>query len=119
MLEPPTPEQLAALSDGVSKLWARFHGRGPWEAKSYCGGGHLFTVMRGGLSPEEITLVRRGRPDLVRQVRVIFEEEIRDEMMGLVRATTGRTPIDYASQFLTEAGITVEIFALEGVREPG
>lgn len=108
-----TGQQLAAVTDAVIKIWANRHGHGPESGKSFLNDGLLMTVLRGGMTPQERTLLERGRQDLVRLVRMEFEEALRPEHTAAVQEITGYEVIDYQSQILSRSGLTVELFVLE------
>lgn len=105
-------DQLAAVNDAAAALWAELHGRGPREVKSYSNDDLLFVVMRGAMTKQERTLADRGRGDLVREMRMVFEETIRGDIRREVEALTGKAVLDYQSQVLLEAEVTVEVFVL-------
>ena len=108
-----TGQQLAAVTDTLIKIWANRHGHGPESGKSFLNDRLLITVLRGGMTPQEQTLVERGRQDLVRLVRSEFEEVLRPDHTAAVEEITGCEVLDYQSQILPRAGVTVELFLLE------
>lgn len=105
-------EQLAAVTDRVIGIWVRHHGCGPESGKTFINDRLLVTVLRGGMTPQERTLAERGQGDLVRQIRMAFEEAIRDESTRAIRDVTGHDVVDYQSQVLLGAELTVELFLL-------
>ncbi len=105
-------EVLARITDAVTRVWVKRHGHGPESGKSYSIDEFVVTVLRGGFSPQERTLLNRGHAALVRQMRGVFEEELREEYGRVLTEITGRELLDYQSQVLTRAGITVEFFVL-------
>lgn len=105
-------DQLAAVNDAAASLWAELHGTGPREVKSYLNDDMLFVVMYGAMTKQERTLAARGRADLVREIRMVFEDTVRDDFRSVVEGLTGRSVSAYQSQVLLEAEVTVEIFLL-------
>lgn len=112
MAEEVSREPLAAVNDAAARIWAEMHGKGPREVKSYLKDDLLLVVMRGAMSRQERTLADGGRGDLVREARMVFEEIIRDKLVGAVEGLIGREVIDYQSQVLLRSEITVEIFLI-------
>ncbi len=107
-------EQLAAVTDAVIRIWRKHHGPGPEGGKSFLNDNLLVTVLHGGMTPQERTLAARGRADVVRQVRVTFEELLREDFGRVIKEITGYTLRGYQSQVLVDAGVTVELFLLGG-----
>ena len=105
-------ETLAQVTDAVVKTWAAKHGQGPISAKTYQNDDLVFTVLRKSLTPQERTLLGDGQDELVRRVRSAFEQALRHEYMSTVGEITGREVIDYHSQVLLVAELTVEVFVL-------
>lgn len=105
-------EVLAKISDAVAGIWARRHGHGPDSAKTYAMDDFVLTVLQGGFTPQEETLLASGHVDLVRRVRGVFEAELMDDYRPLMRRLTGRDLVDYQSQMLARTGITIEFFVL-------
>lgn len=106
-------ERLSAVNDAAAGIWAELHGTGPREVKAYVNDDMLFVVMRGAMTRQERTLAERGRGDLVREARMVFEETIRDDLLAAIESATARKVLDYHSQVLLRAEVTVEAFLLE------
>jgi len=70
-------EQLAAIANELVRIKAEFYGKGPEQAKAYQNDDVLVCVMRGGLTTLERTLLAGGEHDLVRDVRVKFQDQMR------------------------------------------
>jgi uncharacterized protein YbcI len=103
---------LAAISREMVRLKAEYYGRGASEAKSYLCDDWLFCVLKGGMTTVERTLLRHGDHDLIRQVRLKFQQNMEDSFRGVVSRLTGRTVLTYQSQIVFEPDFTVEIFLL-------
>jgi uncharacterized protein YbcI len=73
----------------------------------------LFTVMRGGITQSEQTMLDAGREDIVRQFRQEFENEMTPRLISMVEQLTGRRVLAYQSQVLFEPNMTVEIFVFD------
>jgi uncharacterized protein YbcI len=103
---------LAAISREMVRLKAQHYGKGPTEAKVYVCDDWLFCVMKGGMTPVERTLLEHGENELVRQVRLRFQENMDDSFTGVVRELTGRPVLTYQSQVVFDPDFTIEIFLL-------
>jgi uncharacterized protein YbcI len=112
-------DMLARISDEMVSAKKRFFGRGPEQAKSYMLDDLLITVMRGGLTTAEQTMLRFGQQDMVRGFRQLFENEMTEVLTGLVEKTTGRTVVNYQSQIMFDPDIIVEMFFFAEPRRDG
>ena len=83
-------EQLADVSNAIVGIFSECYGRGPTKAKSYAVDDYVLCVLEDFLTTVERTLVHRGREDLVREVRITFQEEIADRFKQAVAAVVGR-----------------------------
>jgi uncharacterized protein YbcI len=109
----PGGHKRAAISNAMVALKKEFYGRGPTAAKTYFNDDWVFTVLEGGLTRNEETLHEAGEDMLVRQVRLRFQEVMRDRMCGAVEEITGRRVLTYHSQLLFDPVFVVEMFLLE------
>jgi uncharacterized protein YbcI len=75
--------------------------------------------MRGGMTVAEETMLARGHPDLVRQFRQSYQNEIGDVLVAKVETLTGRTVANYQSQVLFDPHIVMEIFFFDDVAADG
>jgi uncharacterized protein YbcI len=103
---------LSEAANAVGKMKADFFGRGPEGAKSYLNDNLLVIVFRGGFLDVEETLIEKGRPDKVRDLRTTWQDELEAEITQQVERITGLQVIDYYSQVLVRARIVVELFLL-------
>ncbi|HVM07766.1 MAG TPA: Na-translocating system protein MpsC family protein [Acidimicrobiales bacterium] len=107
-----TGEMLAAISTEIARLKAHHYGKGPLESKSYMNDDFLFCVMKGGLTRVEETLVAAGDEDLVRRVRLRFQEQMDIAFRDAIEKITGRTVIGYQSQLMLKPDYAIEMFLL-------
>ncbi|WCB95616.1 hypothetical protein DSM104299_04365 [Baekduia alba] len=103
----------AAISNAIVGLFKEFYGKGPTAAKTYFNDDWVFCVMEGGLTRNEETFLAAGKHDLVRGVRLEFQEIMRDRITGAVAEIVGRPVLTYHSQVLFEPVRFVEMFLLE------
>jgi uncharacterized protein YbcI len=106
-------EVLAAVSNAIVQILSECYGRGPTKAKSYMFDDYVFTVVEDLFTTVEQTLVARGRTDLVRDMRVSFQEEIADRFKEAVSAAVGRRVLAYHSQVIFDPPLGFEVFVLE------
>jgi uncharacterized protein YbcI len=112
-------DMLARISDEMVSAKKQFFGKGPEQAKSYMLDDLLITVMRGGLTTAEQTMLKFGQPDMVRRFRQLFENEMTEHLTGLVERTTGRAVVNYQSQIMFDPDIIVEMFFFADPRQDG
>jgi uncharacterized protein YbcI len=106
-------EQLAAVTNGIVKLFRDYYGRGPTKAKSYMLDDRiLICVLEETMTRVEKTLVDNGHSDKVREVRLTFQEAMAHEFKQCVREATGREVAAYHSQLTTEPDLGFEFFVL-------
>ena len=107
-------EQLAAVTNGIVQLFRTYYGRGPDKAKSFLLDGYIIVcVLENTMTTVEQTLVKNGNGDMVRQVRLTFQEAMADEFKGVVEEAMGRTVATYHSQLTMEPDMGFEFFVLE------
>jgi uncharacterized protein YbcI len=105
--------RLAEVSNAVVGIFSECYGRGPTKAKSYIFDDYLVTVLDDILTTVENTLVENGHEDLVRRVRLTFQDAVRDRFIGAVEETLGRKVETYHSQVTFHPSRGFEIFVLE------
>jgi uncharacterized protein YbcI len=110
---PEHGEVRAALSNALVALMKEYYGKGPTAAKSFINDEYVLTVLEGGLTRNEETLLATGRSDVVRDYRLSFQQAIRAEMCGAVERVTGRRVLDYHSQIVFDPPRSFEIFVLD------
>jgi uncharacterized protein YbcI len=104
---------LSRISTETVRTMKQYYGKGPISAKSYLADDLLFTVMRGGITQSEQTMLKAGREDTVRQFRQEFENEMTPRLISMVEQLTGRHVLNYQSQILFDPDMVVEIFVFD------
>ena len=104
---------LTRLSNEMVQAQKEFFGKGPEQAKSYILDDMLIIVMRGGLTTAEKTMLDFGHPDLVRQFRQLFENEMTGRLSDMVERVTGRKVATYQSQVMFDPHVIVEMFVFD------
>jgi uncharacterized protein YbcI len=105
--------RLAEVSNAVVQIFSECYGRGPTKAKSYMFDNYVITILEDILTTAEETLVANGEKDLVRQVRLTFQEVVGDRFMNAVSEAIGRKVVAYHSQVTFDPAVGIEIFVLE------
>src|SRR4051794_20244265 len=115
--ERPTRSQRSPLADittGIIQLFRKRYGRGPTKGKTYLmDDRYVLCVLEGTMTTVEDTLARAGQEDLVRSVRLTFQEVLAEEFTGVVEKALGRKVIAYHSQLTTDPDLGFELFVLE------
>jgi uncharacterized protein YbcI len=107
-------DELAEVTNGIVRLFSEYYGRGPTRAKSYLlEDRYVVTVLRDTLTTVERTLAENGHTNMVRQVRLTFQEAMAAEFKGVVENALGRRVQSYHSQILVEPDVGFEFFLLE------
>lgn len=113
MIAEPDGEQLAAISNAIVKIYSDAYGRGPTKAKTYAFDDYVLCVLEDILTTVERTLVERGEEDLVRSVRLRFQEKEAKKFTDAVEALVGRRVIAYNSQITFHPTVGFEMFVFE------
>jgi uncharacterized protein YbcI len=107
-------EALAEVTDGIVRLFRDSYGRGPTRAKSYLlDDRYVVTVLRDTMTTVERTLVDSGHTEMVRAVRLIYQEATAASFKEVVEQAIGRRVASYHSQLMTDPDMGFEFFLLE------
>jgi uncharacterized protein YbcI len=107
-------DDLAEITNGIVRLFSEYYGRGPTRAKSFMlEDRYVVTILRDTLTTVERTLAENGETDLVRRVRLTFQEAMAASFKGVVEEALGRRVASYHSQILVEPDVGFEFFLLE------
>jgi len=110
---------LAQISNAFVTMQKDYWGLGPVQAKSYMMDDLLLVVMRGGMTMAERTMLDFGQEDLVRGFRQTFENEMTQNLQGLIEELTGRKVMTYQSQVLFDPFVVAELFVFEAAADGG
>ena len=105
-------EVLAAITREMVRIKSESYGKGALEAKSYQCDNFLFCVLKGGMTQVERTLLEHDDRDLVRRVRLRYQELEGRRFMEAVERLSGREVLTYESQVLFDPDYMVEMFVL-------
>ena len=107
-------DELAEITNGIVRLFSEYYGRGPTRAKTYMlENRYVVTVLRDTMTTVERTLAERGEKEMVRRVRLTFQEAMAASFKGVVEDVLGRRVEAYHSQILIEPDVGFEFFMLE------
>jgi uncharacterized protein YbcI len=115
---PARGEMLAQISTGLVQLHSHFYGKGPTKAKTHIVDDTVVSILRGGFTTVERTLIDNGDHDSVYQMRRSFQQAMEEEFREVVETATGRKVIAYMSQIHTDPDLAIELFVLEPEEEP-
>ena len=105
--------RLAEVSNAVVGIFRECYGRGPTKAKSYIFDDYLIVVLEDILTTVEHTLVENGEEDLVRRVRLTFQDAVSERFIKAVQEALGRKVLTYHSQVTFHPARGFEIFVLD------
>jgi uncharacterized protein YbcI len=106
-------DQLAAVTNGIVRLFRDYYGRGPTKAKSYILDDRIvICVLEETMTKVEHTLVDNGHGEKVREVRLVFQEAMAEEFKQCVAEALGREVLTYHSQLTLDPDLGFEFFVL-------
>lgn len=103
----------AGISNAMVRIQHEFYGKGPQRAKTYTFDNYVFAVLEEGLTTTEVSLKESGEEELVREVRLAFEDMMTKTFGREVEKLTGRRVVGYHSQIVFDPDIAFEFFVLE------
>src|SRR4051794_12647175 len=107
-----------AISNALVTIKKQLYGKGPVKAKTYLNDNYIFSVLEGGLTRNEETLLAAGEQDLVRTYRLRFQESVAATIRTAIEEVTGRNVLAYHSQIVFDPDQAFEIFVLDGPPQP-
>ena len=105
--------RLADVSNAIVSIFSECYGRGPTKAKTYMFDDYVVCVLEDILTTVESTLVKNGEEDLVRRVRLTFQEAVAERFTGAVEQIMEREVITYHSQVTFDPAMGFEFFVLK------
>jgi uncharacterized protein YbcI len=110
-------ELQAALSNAIVRIMRDFYGKGAARSRTTIFDEYVFVILEDVLTTAEMTLRNGGAGELVRKVRMRFEDVMTATFVGEVQRLTGRTVVAYHSQVVLEPPSCIEIFVLDPTQE--
>jgi uncharacterized protein YbcI len=105
--------QLAEVSNSIVGIFRECYGRGPTKAKTYRFDNYVVVVLEDILTTVEETLVKNGEQDLVRRVRLTFQEAVSNRFIDAVQDVLRREVMTYHSQVTFDPPMGFEFFVLK------
>jgi uncharacterized protein YbcI len=112
-----TGELQAAVSNAIVRIMRDFYGKGAARSRTSIFDEYVFVVLEDVLTTAEMTLRNGGAGELVRKVRMRFEDVMTSAFVGEVERLTGRTVVAYHSQVVLEPPTCFELFVLDPTQE--
>jgi uncharacterized protein YbcI len=105
---------LQAVSNAMVKLHKEQFGRGPTHARSnFAGADTLVCTLRDVLLPAEISMVKMGSRERVRESRIHFQAATAPEFITAVEELVQRKVVAFASGVDPDANVVFETFSFE------
>jgi len=111
------PGFLADVTRDLVQLHREYYGKGPNKARSYMVNDTVISILKGGFTTVETTLIDEGKAGTVHEMRRSFQAAMEERFRGVVERATGRGVIAYMSQIHTDPDLAVELFMLEPVTD--
>jgi uncharacterized protein YbcI len=105
-------DTLAAIANELVRLKAQYYGRGPTEAKAFQNDETILVVLKGGMTTVERTLLGAGEQDLVRAVRLKFQQAMGQAFIDAVQRLAKVDVRTYMSQVVFDPEYTYELFVI-------
>src|SRR4051812_7919961 len=101
-------ERMARISTGLVQLHSRYYGKGPTKAKTHLVNDTVVSILKGGFTTVERTMIDEGHLRAVYEMRWSFQAAMEDQFRTVVEEATGRNVIAYMSQIHTNPDMAVE-----------
>jgi uncharacterized protein YbcI len=103
----------ADISTAVVHVFFDHTGRGPTRARTTIDGETVVVILHDGLTKAEQTLVDAGRHAEVLELRRIFQETMRDDLVAVVERLTACGVRAFMSANHVEPDAAAEVFLLD------
>ena len=105
---------MASITRELVGLHGEYYGKGPTRARSYMVSDTVVSILEGGFTTVEATLIAEGKSRAVHEVRRSSQSAMEERFRAVVENATGRKVIAYLSQTHTDPDLAVELFVLDG-----
>lgn len=106
------PSIAAQISHGIGRVVADYTGRGPTSVRTSITGDLVIVVLRDNFTKAERRLVETDQSEVVRDLRLRFQQTMRDDLVAVVTEATGRAVEAFFSDHHIDPDIAVETFIL-------
>jgi uncharacterized protein YbcI len=106
---PPT----MAISREMVALMKEYLGRGPTHARTYIRDNLVVCVMHDTMTKAEHSLADTEKHSVVREIRRLFQETLRERAIDIIERNLGRKVISFMSDHDISTDHAAEIFVLE------
>ena len=104
---------LAQISNAMVRIHKEHWGKGPTKARTIYAEDIVLTRLDHIFTQAESTLIRAGREEEVRNMRIAFQRELEHEFVGAVERLTGRKVQAFISDIHARTNMGIELFVLE------
>src|SRR4051794_27880333 len=109
---------LAQISNAMVRIHKEHWGKGPTKARTIYAEDIVLTRLEQIFTQAETTLIRVGREEEVRNMRLAFQRELEHEFVGAVERLTGRKVQAFISEVHAATNMGIELFVLEPIEPP-
>jgi uncharacterized protein YbcI len=109
---------LAQISNAMVRIYKEHWGKGPTKARTIYTEDIVLTRLEEIFTKAEATLIKAGREEEVRNMRIAFQRELENEFVGAVERLTGRKVQAFVSEMHAATNMGIELFVLEPIGEP-
>jgi uncharacterized protein YbcI len=109
---------LAQISNAMVRIHKEHWGKGPTKARTTYAEDIVLTRLEQIFTQAEATLIRVGREEEVRNMRLAFQRELEHEFVGAVERLTGRKVQAFISEIHAATNMGIELFVLEPIEAP-
>jgi uncharacterized protein YbcI len=103
---------MSEISRDLVRLHSEYYGKGPTRARTYMVSDTVMSILEGGFTTVEATLIAEGKAEAVHDMRRSFQTAMEERFRAVVEKATGRNVIAYMSQIHTNPDLAVELFVL-------
>lgn len=105
--------QATEIANGCVRVMADYTGRGPRRTRAVIDREMVMVFFGDMLTKGERKLVESGREAKVLEMRHVFQEAMREELVALVEHVVGRRVVGFMSTNHIDPDIGLEVFVLE------
>jgi len=110
---------LAAVTEAMIALHARYHGRAPVSARTRMMGDDMLAVMLGDpYTDVEKTMIELQRGTTVQETRSAFQTAMQHKFIEAVERLSGRNVLAFISNQHIAPDIEIELFVLKPAHHP-